>query len=60
MHVVVFLTFGVSLKDWDKSGLLSREILVYKKLHKEENINFTFVTFGDLDDEKYFDEFNPV
>ena len=60
MHVVVFLTFGVSLKDWDKSGLLSREILVYKKLHKEENINFTFVTFGDLDDEKYFDEFKII
>ena len=47
MHVLVFLTFGISFSDWEKSGLLSREILLYRKLHEEKKIDFTFVTFGD-------------
>ena len=51
MHVLVFLTFGISFMDWEKSGLLSREILLYKKLNEEKKINFTFVTFGNSKDE---------
>ena len=52
MHVLVFLTFGISFSDWEKSGLLSREILLYKKLNQEKEVDFTFVTFGDSRDQE--------
>ena len=60
MHVLVFLTFGVSFMDWKKSGLLSRELLLYKKLNEEKNINFTFVTFGDSKDEDIVRDYNVI
>ena len=53
MNIVVFLTFGVSIKDWKESGLLQREILLYQQISSTSNINFTFITFGDSEDEKY-------
>ena len=60
MHVLVFLTFGISFMDWEKSGLLSREILLYKKLNEEKKINFTFVTFGNSKDEDIVKDFNVI
>ena len=53
MNIVVFLTFGVSIKDWKESGLLQREILLYQQISSTSNINFTFITFGDCEDEQY-------
>jgi glycosyltransferase involved in cell wall biosynthesis len=53
MNIVVFLTFGVSIKDWKESGLLQREILLYQQISSTSNINYTFITFGDSEDEKY-------
>ena len=53
MNIVVFLTFGVSIKDWKESGLLQREILLYQQISSMSDINFTFITFGDSEDEKY-------
>ena len=39
MNVLVFLTFGVSLKDWQDSGLLNREMRFYEELHsKKKNL----------------------
>ena len=49
MHIILFFTFDISLKNWLESGLLDREILIYKKL-VEKGINVTFVTFGDESD----------
>tara|TARA_B100001250_G_scaffold99127_2_gene83290 strand:- start:11408 stop:12526 length:1119 start_codon:yes stop_codon:yes gene_type:complete len=60
MHVLVFLTFGISFNDWEKSGLLSRELLIYKKLNQEKKVNFTFVTFGDSKDEEIVKDFNVI
>lgn len=60
MHVLVFLTFGISFSDWEKSGLLSREILLYKKLNEEKKINFTFVTFGNSKDREIIKDFNVI
>ena len=31
MNVALFFTYGVSLKQWLESGLLEREIEIYKK-----------------------------
>ena len=53
MNIVVFLTFGVSIKDWKESGLLQREILLYQQISSTSDINFTFITFGDSEDENY-------
>ena len=60
MHVLVFLTFGISFSDWEKSGLLSREILLYRKLREEKKIDFTFVTFGDSKDEEIVEDFKVI
>ena len=50
MNIILFFTYDISLKDWEKSGLLDREIEFYKKLHEKYNIFFTFITFGDSKD----------
>ena len=60
MNVILFFTYGVSLKDWESSGLLSREIKQYKALSEKYNINFTFVTYGDNDEYKYNNYFKNL
>ena len=60
MHVLVILTYGVSFKDWAQSGLLDREILLYKKLQKEKKIRFTFVSFGDDEDTELIKNFEVI
>ena len=50
MNVILFFTYGVSLKEWETSGLLSREIKLYKELSDKYNVKFTFITYGDSQD----------
>ena len=50
MRVILFFTYGISLLEWKKSGLLDREIKLYKKLNEDYGLNFTFVTYGDKSD----------
>ena len=54
MHIILFFTYGISLKDWDESGILNREIELYKSLSKNRDTKFTFVTYGDKEDHKYY------
>jgi len=49
MHIVVFFTFGVSLKLWKETGLIGRELLSYKK-YIDEGHKVTLLTYGDKDD----------
>ena len=49
MHIVLFFTFDISLKDWQRSGLLDREVKLYDKL-SNTNCKFTFVTYGNISD----------
>ena len=44
MNVILVFTFGVSLKDWFESGLLSREIRIYEEILQKEDIQFSFIT----------------
>jgi len=53
VNVLVVFTYGYSLKTWDDSGTLSREISIYERLNKDFGINFTFLTFGGENDKKY-------
>jgi len=48
ISLLLFFTYGVDLKTWDQSGLISREIELYLRLAKEYSIRIGFVTYGDL------------
>tara|TARA_B100000900_G_scaffold76986_1_gene61639 strand:- start:1069 stop:2190 length:1122 start_codon:yes stop_codon:yes gene_type:complete len=57
MKVAVFLTFNYSINTWNQTGTLLRELEIYKKLHIENGINFTFFSYGDSVDEQLISEF---
>ena len=48
----LFFTYGVSLKLWDETGLLTREIALYNKLAKEIKTIY-FFTYGNQSDLEY-------
>ena len=52
MKLLVLFSFNVSLKDWDKLGILSREISLYKKIKRDQD-QISFLTYGDNDDLRY-------
>ena len=47
MHILLIFTYNVSLADWKETGILDREIRLYKKLNDLYGVKFTFLTFGD-------------
>ncbi len=60
MNVLVFLTFGVSFKNWKDSGIINRELEIYKKLNTNYNVNFIFVSYGDIEDVNLVNDFNVI
>tara|TARA_Y100001958_G_C21174169_1_gene505328 strand:- start:183 stop:1301 length:1119 start_codon:yes stop_codon:yes gene_type:complete len=50
VRVLVVFTYGYSLKTWDESGTLERELSIYSELQKKYGIKFTFLTYGDRTD----------
>ena len=50
MNTTLFFTYGISLDDWKKTGLISREIAIYEKMHLEYGIEFNLITYGDKTD----------
>ncbi len=60
MRVILFFTYGISLVQWKESGLLDREIKLYKRLNKDYGINFTFVTYGDKSDYGILDDLSYI
>lgn len=53
MRVLYIFTFMYSLEVWDKTGTLEKELRIFKDLHKKHKINFTFLTYGSINDNKY-------
>lgn len=47
MKVAFFFTYGYSLKSWENSGILQRELKILKELSKKYNYKFTLITYGD-------------
>lgn len=45
----LFFTFGMTLQEWKRTGLIDREILVYNALVKK-GYNVAFFTYGDASD----------
>jgi len=56
IKVTLFFTYGISLKTWAKSGLLQREIRLYKELHQNYGVQFQFITYGDSSDRQWEDK----
>lgn len=52
MRVLFTFTYNVSLSLWDKTGIIDREITLYKELIKK-NIDITFLTYGNHKDYEY-------
>lgn len=55
MHLTIFFTYGVSVKLWNETGLLDREILIYKRFI-EDGHKVTFVTYGGQKDLSFQDK----
>lgn len=56
MKIALFLTFDYSLKTWDESGTLDRELRIYKEMTECKDVNYIFFTYGDDNDIKYADK----
>ena len=50
MNIAFFFTYGYSLKTWEDSGTLERELKPLRFLSKEYGYKFTLVTYGDESD----------
>ncbi len=57
MKILFLFTYGVSLKDWEESGLASREIKSFKKMNEKYGIEYIFLTFGDFKDLNYEEKY---
>lgn len=51
-HLLVIFTYDVSLKEWADTGLIGRELILYKKM-VEEGYRVTLLTYGDEGDHDY-------
>lgn len=59
MNVLFIFTFGNSLDWWYKTGLINREISLYKQL-AQKGVNINFLTFGDFKDLEHTDLISPI
>jgi len=48
MHLTLFFTNNTSLKNWDRVGMLDREVAIYRK-YMEKGVKVSFVTYGHKD-----------
>ena len=57
--LVLFFTNGASLQTWARSGILSREVELYKRLLSHVG-EITFVTYGDSRELQYADQLDGI
>jgi glycosyltransferase involved in cell wall biosynthesis len=50
VNILFFFTYGTSLKDWNDSGYLSRELKFFKKMNEIYDTKYILITFGDESD----------
>lgn len=51
-NLVVLFTYGLSLKTWEESGLIARELQIYQKLAEQKKLKIHLLTYGDETDLK--------
>jgi glycosyltransferase involved in cell wall biosynthesis len=49
MKIIIFFTYGMSLKLWSEVGILSRELELYREISKK-NVEICFFTYGNSTD----------
>ena len=49
MNILLLFTYGVSLEEWGRKGLIDRELLIYRRLI-EKGYNVNFITYGGAED----------
>lgn len=59
MNLLLTFTYKISLKDWEKIGILDREILIYQKF-TQKGIKVWFLTYGDESDYSYSDKLKEI
>lgn len=59
INLVVFFTYGKSLKKWNEMGLLDRELKLYKKLLNKD-IKVTFITYEDKSEFEFQSELEKI
>lgn len=52
LHLVLFMTNGVSLRTWDEAGMFEREVALYRRLRPHLRA-LTIVSYGDRGDIAY-------
>lgn len=52
MKVAVFFTWNYALTTWSESGTLSRELKFFQKIENENDVSFSFFTYGNNQDSK--------
>ena len=57
MNIIYFFTYGYSLKTWEESSALDREVKYFNYLSDKYGISFTIITYGDELDLGYSDMF---
>lgn len=57
--ITLFFTRGVSLRTWDKIGMLEREVSLYRRL-VERGLMVDFISYGGPDDLSFRDRINGI
>jgi len=60
MNVILLFTYNVSLKNWHDTGILPRELLIYKILKKQHDIHYSLITYGDHSDLNFYDDLGGI
>ena len=65
MKVAVFFTWDYSLTTWSESGTLIRELKFFQKIENDNDVSFSFFTYGTTQDSKLafeykLEEINPI
>ena len=57
--LVVFFTYGNSLKTWKNAGILERELAIYKE-HSRNGLEIHLITYGNHEDELLLDGYDWI
>jgi glycosyltransferase involved in cell wall biosynthesis len=65
LKVAVFFTWDYSLTTWSESGTLIRELKFFQKIENDNDVSFSFFTYGTTQDSKLafeykLEEINPI
>lgn len=59
LHLLLFLTRGMTLSAWDQAGMFDREIALYKEVKKHVG-QVSIVSYGGSDELRYLDRMDGV